>query len=119
MGCKWTTRGGKRIRTAPVGGARVAVLSASLNVLSALMNLDLSFVEASPKFTREELREATLTLWHDPELGYFIQAKMTPLSPSIYHSITTAEATAFQAGRYSGNFIARMFHPVDPVANSN
>jgi hypothetical protein len=119
MGCKWTTKGGKRIRTAPVGGARLAVLSASLNVISALMNLDLNFVQASPKMTREELREATLTLWHDPELGYFIQAKLTPLAPSIYHSITTAEATAFQAGRYSGNFIARMFHPVDPVATSN
>jgi hypothetical protein len=119
MGCRWKTVDGKRVRFDTVKQPRSALSIITASVANLLFRIGLTFVHASPELTLEELREATLTLWHDPELGYFIQAKMSPSAPSIYHSITTAEATAFEAGRYSGSFIARMFHPVDPAANSN
>jgi hypothetical protein len=112
MGCSWKTVNGKRIRTAPVSSPRSAVGILSTSVVSFLIKLGISFVHASPALTIEELRDATITLWHDPELGYFVQAKMTPSSTSIYHAITTAEATALEAGRPAQDFIARMFHPV-------
>jgi hypothetical protein len=112
MGCRWKTRGGKRMRAAPVEGPRSIVSMLTFNVLNFLTSLAITFVHASPALTIEELREATLRLWKDPELGYFVEARFKPGAPPIYHSITTAEATALEAGRPTPDFIARMFHPV-------
>jgi len=112
MGCRWKTQGGKRVRAAPVEGPRSIASIFSINVLSLLTSLAITFVHASPALTIEELREATLRIWRDEELGYFIEARLTPASPPIYHTITPAEATALEAGRPTQEFIAHMFHPV-------
>ncbi len=112
MGCRWKTVSGKRMRAAPVGPARSAMAVFSTAVFNLLTALSLTFVHASPALTAEDLRDATFQLWQDPELGYVLEARMSPTATPIYHSITPAEAAALEANRPTASFIARMFHPV-------
>lgn len=82
---------------------------AHLSVVSRLERLGLVYAGASPGFTIEELRDATVTVWLDDEVGWMAEARFTPASPPIYRSLTNEEAAAFIKDEASGPLIAKVF----------
>ena len=117
MGCEWITRDGKRVRVAPVEAARISARIKEESVRERMAKLGLVVVSASPELTIDDLRDAVLRLWKDPETGYMMEARMTPGAAPIYHSISSLEATAWEAGTPPPEFIARMFTPAEAVDN--
>lgn len=110
MGCSWITRFGKRYRVGPVEAARASVNIKQESVRERMAALGLVVVSASPELTIDDLRDAILRLWHDPEKGYTMESRITPSADPIYHSISQLEATAWEAGSPTPEFLARMFH---------
>lgn len=117
MGCEWTIIAGKRIKLSAVEAARPRARIKEENVRERMAKLGLVVVSASPELTIDDLRDAVLRLWLDPETGYLMEARMTPGAAPIYHSISQLEATAWEAGAPPPEFIARMFTPVEPADN--
>ena len=115
MGCEWTTIAGKRVKMSAVEAARPRERVKEENVRERMAKLGLVVVSASPELTIDDLRDAVLRLWLDPETGYMMEARMTPGATPIYHSISNLEATAWEAGTPTPEFIARMFSKDEPV----
>lgn len=117
MGCEWVTIAGRRMRVSAVEWPRRQEIIKMESVRERMAKLGLEVVSASPELTIDDLRDAVLRLWKDPETGYMMEARMTPGAAPIYHSISQLEATAWEAGTPTPEFIARMFTPVEPVDN--
>lgn len=115
MGCRWTTIAGKRVRLGPIEAARPIERVKEESVRDRMAALGLVVVSASPELTIDDLRDAILRLWLSPETGYLMEARITPGAVPIYHAISQLEATAWEAGAPTPEFIARMFTPVEPV----
>jgi len=109
MGCRWVTRGGRRIREGPVGGAVTANLLASFSVADLLSEIKARMISGSPAFTAEELRDAVIRLWLDPEKGYIAEVRRHPSLPPVYRAITQAEATKLEVKRPTPSFLAHLF----------
>ncbi len=95
-------------------------LSANLGTFqigSLMVSLNLSIVAASAELTAEELANAQVRLWRDPERGYILEARRSPTGPPIYHSIPQSEASLWEIQRPSAAMIARAFHPIEHVGN--
>ena len=117
MGCKWVMIAGKRTRVDAVEWARRAPIIKMESVRERMAKLGLEVVSASPELTIDDLKDAVLRLWLDPEKGYIMEARITPGADPVYHAISQREATAWEAGMPSPEFIARMFSPVEPADN--
>lgn len=115
--CVWKTVAGKRVRFGPVAGPIHLEALKRENVRERMAALGLVVVSASPELTIDDLRDAVLTLWLDPEKGYLMEARIKPGATPIYHSIGQLEATAWEAGAPTPEFIARMFTRVEPALN--
>jgi len=110
MGCSWKTKGGKRVRSAPVAGPVSMNLLGQFSVADLLAEISARMVAGSPAFTAEELAPATFRLFLNAETGYWLEIRRGPGFPPAYQNITQAEATRLEAHRPEPRFIARMFH---------
>jgi len=114
MGCRWITVKGKRVRTAPVGAADQSISLKFANLDELLAFAGISSVSGSPTFTAEDLKHATIRIWKTPEKGYFSEARFTPSSLPIYHSISQAEATLWETDNPTPHMIAHAFERTEP-----
>lgn len=117
MGCEWTMIAGKRVKLSAVEAARPRERIKEENVRERMAKLGLVIVSASPELTIDDLRDAVLRLWRDPETGYLMEARFYPSADPVYHSISQEEATRWESGRPTPEFIARMFRRDDPALN--
>lgn len=117
MGCRWTTVRGKRVRMGPAGPAVISAQLTIPTIASLMSGIGIEFLAFSPEVHIDELRNAVLRLWLDPEKGYMVEARMTPKAPPIYHSISQLEATSLESGRPTPELLARLLHRDEPVDN--
>jgi hypothetical protein len=117
MGCSWTTVRGKRVRIGPAGPAVISTSLAIPTLANLMGRIGISLLAFSPAVSVDELQNAVLRLWFDPEKGYMVEARRTPGSPPIYHSISQLEATSLESGRPTPELLGRLFHRDEPVDN--
>ena len=110
MPCEWKTINGKRVRVDRVSAPVSMNLLASFSIGDLLAEIRARMIEGSPRFTAEELRDATFRLFLSRETGYWLEIRRGPGFPPAYQNITQAEATRLEAHRPEPSFIARMFH---------
>ena len=109
MGCRWKTVKGHRTRSEPVGGAVSPDLLASFSIGDLLAEISARMISGSPTFTAEELRDAVLRLWLDPERGYVAEVRRHPSLTPVYLSISQADADKLVAHRPTPHFLANLF----------
>jgi len=89
---------------------RRTIAMAYEEVVSRLRTLGLVYASASPRYSREELKDAIIKVWWDDEMGFMTEARFKPKSPPIYRSISAEDAAAFIKGEEAGEQIATAFH---------
>lgn len=114
MGCVWKTIEGRRVRVGLAAPARIPKSVLVMSVRERLEALGLVYAAASPRITIEELRDATIRVWKDPEIGYMAEARLSPTAPPIYRRLTDEEARLIEAGKTPPELIARLFQPESP-----
>lgn len=114
MPCRWVTIEGRRVRVGPVDRPVVARPEPVLSPRERLEKLGLFYAFGSPEISIEELRDAIIRVWHDPEKGYMVEARLSPRKPPIYHYVSADEARQLESGEYPPDLIARLFTPTEP-----
>lgn len=115
MGCRWRTVRGKRERTGLAGDPLSALSILQISVAGIMLGLNLSVVSGSPSLTIDELRDATVRIWKDPEKGYFTEAHYHRRSPPLIRPITPATASAWLVKRPTSAMIAHAFMLYPPI----
>jgi len=110
---KWEA--GKLVRKERVGAAVAVEQVAALSPAERLGALGLFFASGSPTITIEELQKATIRVFKNAEMGYLVEAKLTPTAQPIYHYVSDEEAEVIKAGEITPEQIAHMFEPAEPV----
>jgi len=111
VGCRWTTRAGKRTKIGAAGPSLSVASIGSFQVAGLMRGLGIFHLILSPAKTPEDLEGATLRLWLHPEQGYMVEARSSPNTPPQYHHVSQEEATRLEINRPSAEFISRMLHP--------
>jgi len=104
------------MRVGPVGSSVNALSLSVIGVVGVMTIMKMLSVKGSAEFTLEELREATVRIWRDPEKGYFTEARFAPKSPPIYRPISPVEASAWQIERPTSAMIAHAFQVYEPAS---
>ena len=114
MGCAWKTIRGRRVRVGAAAPSRPLTSLEIGGLLDLLAGAGIKFVSLSPEVAVEELRDAVLRIWHDPETGYMAEVRTSPTAPPVYHKISDQEARLLQARRPPPQLMARLFAHEEP-----
>lgn len=110
----WQQRG-EVISTIGKKFPRKVVAISHEGVLSRLHTLGLEYAGASPGFTAEELKNATIKVWLDIESGWMAEARFRPGAPPIYRKLTAEQAISLIKREETPKLIAQLFHEDDYI----
>jgi len=90
---------------------RTTIPIAKVSVWQRMKRLFLGWISGSPIYTIDELKDATIKLWHDVESGWMSEARIRPSALPIYHSVSDEVAMAILKDELTPEMMAELLTP--------